>query len=207
MPDWRRRSVPWHLMRRHMIVPLTLAAALALGACSGGGSGKAVTTTPATGVQQLSSSSWEVAEPTPSTSAKMVCQKEAREEIASSLGVTETRVTTPTWDEADHLYSCTYVYPKGTITLSVKEMSNEAETTAYFDGIAQKYGTTQALIGSRPRRMDPQEQRRRGAQGLQSSPRRRPRYSRQLHSPHGTLRRRDQHRVGDHGLLVGPVIS
>ncbi|MGO9877462.1 MAG: hypothetical protein ACLPVY_27110 [Acidimicrobiia bacterium] len=134
-------------MPRRSIVPLTLAAVLALGACSGGGSGKAETTTPATGVQQLSSSRWEVAKPTPSTSAQMVCQKEAREEIASSLGVTETRVTTPTWDVADHVYSCTYVYPRGTITLSIKEMSNEAETTAYFDSIEQQYGTTQPLIG------------------------------------------------------------
>ncbi len=88
-----------------------------------------------------------MAKPTPSTSAQMVCQKEAREEIASSLGVTETRVTTPTWDVADHVYSCTYVYPRGTITLSIKEMSNEAETTAYFDSIEQQYGTTQPLIG------------------------------------------------------------
>jgi hypothetical protein len=134
-------------MRRHTIVPFALAAVVALGACSGGGGGNAATTTPTAPVQQLSSSTWEVAEPTPSTSAQMVCQKEAREEIASSLGVTETRVTTPRWDVADHLYSCTYVYPRGTITLSVKEMSNEAETTAYFDGIEQKYGTVQPLDG------------------------------------------------------------
>ncbi|MGO9875298.1 MAG: hypothetical protein ACLPVY_16010 [Acidimicrobiia bacterium] len=138
-------------MRRYTVVALALAGVLALGACSSGGSGKAATTTApatsATGVDQLSSSSWEVAKPTPSTSAQMVCQKEAREEIASSLGVTETRVTTPTWDVAEHLYSCTYVYPTGTITLSVKELSNEAETTAYFDSIEHKYGTTQPLIG------------------------------------------------------------
>ena len=45
------------------------------------------------------------------------------------------------------MYSCTYVYPKGKITLSVKELSSEDETTAYFDSIKQKYGLTQQLNG------------------------------------------------------------
>jgi len=77
----------------------------------------------------------------------MVCQRVAQNEIASSLGVTATRVTLPTWDRAQHLYSCTYVYPKGNITLSVKEMSSVSETTAYFDGIERADGKVQDLIG------------------------------------------------------------
>jgi hypothetical protein len=41
----------------------------------------------------------------------MVCEPQARNAIASSLGTKETRVTTPTW--SNHVYSCSYVYPKG----------------------------------------------------------------------------------------------
>ena len=77
----------------------------------------------------------------------MVCQKEARADIASSLGVTATRITTPTWDRGQHLYSCTYVYPNGKITLSVKEMSSATETTAYYNTIVKKYGSVEPLIG------------------------------------------------------------
>jgi hypothetical protein len=133
-------------MRKGAIVPpvLALVAALALGACGGSNHASAPGSTT---VQQLSSSSWEKAGPLPSESAKMVCQKEAQTDIAGSLTVAATRVTTPTWVEAEHLYSCTYVYPQGKVTLSVKDMSSEQETTAYFDGIEQKYGVSDQLIG------------------------------------------------------------
>lgn len=67
----------------------------------------------------------------PSTSAQMVCQTEVRKDLAESLGVTPTMVTPPTW--VDHLYSCSYVYPNGTLTLSVKELDSAKQTTEYFD--------------------------------------------------------------------------
>ena len=133
-------------MRRPIVVLLAAVAALALGACGSSGSKSAGTTT-TTPSQLLSSANWEKAKPTPSKSAQMVCQPEARAEIASSLGVKETRVTTPKWDRARHLYSCTYVYPHATLGLSVKEMSSQQETTAYVNGIKQRYGVTQQLIG------------------------------------------------------------
>jgi hypothetical protein len=136
-------------MPRRTLVALTLAASVTLSACSAGSttSNALPTTTPDTTVQQLSSSSWQKAMPSPSTSAQMVCQRVAQNEIASSLGLTATRVTHPTWDRAHHLYSCTYVYPKGNITLSVKEMSSASETTAYFDGIEHADGIVQNLSG------------------------------------------------------------
>lgn len=68
----------------------------------------------------------------------MVCEPEAESEIAASLGVKASRVTTPTW--VDHVYSCTYIYPNAKITLSVKEMSTTPETSAYFDAQGQKLG-------------------------------------------------------------------
>jgi hypothetical protein len=131
---------------RRSVVPLALAAVLALGACGSSGSSNAGPSTPETSVQQLSSPSYEKAGPTPSASAKMICQKEAQGDIASSLNVTA-HVSVPTWNESQHLYSCVYAYSDGNVVLSVKEMSNEAETTAYFNGIIKKYGTTDALIG------------------------------------------------------------
>src|SRR4029077_15774754 len=118
-----------------------LLAVLGLGAC--GGSSKAGSGT-TTSIAQLSSPSWETGKPYPSKSAKMICEKEVRTEIASALGLTETRVVA-TWSKALHLYSCTYVYPTGKIGLSVKELSNEQETTAYYDSLRQKYGTTHPI--------------------------------------------------------------
>jgi hypothetical protein len=67
----------------------------------------------------------------PSAASVMVCSDEAQEDIAAALGVKPTRVTAPTW--ADHVYSCRYEYPNGVLTLSVKELSSELETTGYFD--------------------------------------------------------------------------
>jgi hypothetical protein len=65
----------------------------------------------------------------PSTSSKMVCG-EAKADIATSLGVKPTQITTPTW--VDDVYSCSYVYPNGSFTLSVKEVNGIANAAAYF---------------------------------------------------------------------------
>ncbi len=83
--------------------------------------------------------------PNPSVSAKMVCAKEAQRELANTLGVSTAAPITPTW--VDHLYSCRYVYANGAIALSVKEVSNRAQTTAYFDMLGQQLGRTGALNG------------------------------------------------------------
>ena len=132
-------------MRSSVVVALVVAAGLTLAAC--GSSTKASSPTSTTKVDVLSSPTWEKAGPNPSLSAKMVCQKEAATDIAASVGIQQTRVTPFTWMPAMHILSCTYVYPKGKITVFVKEMSSEKETTAYFDMITKKYGTTQALQG------------------------------------------------------------
>jgi hypothetical protein len=132
-------------MRRSAIAALVLAlAAVALGACGSSAKTSAPSTT--TPAELFSSPSYEKAKPTPSVSARMVCQKEGQVEIAAALGV-KARVAAPTWNRQQHLYSCTYVYPNGKIVLSVKEMSSAAETTAYFDGITKKFGTGSQLIG------------------------------------------------------------
>ena len=81
---------------------------------------------------------------TPSPIATMVCANEARKIIASGLGVTAT-VSTPTW--VDHLYSCDYTYPTGSMTLSVKELSSYPETQAYFQTVQNGMGKTRDLPG------------------------------------------------------------
>ena len=68
----------------------------------------------------------------------MVCAAVAQASIQSGLGAQPTQVTAPTW--IDHVYSCQYVYPNGTITLSVKELDSAAQTTRYFDDLAQRLG-------------------------------------------------------------------
>lgn len=127
-------------MYRRSTVPLVLSL-LVLVACSG--SSNAGSTTNAV---KLSSPSWEKAKPYPSKSAKMLCQSEVRGEIADALRIKETRVV-PAWSVKSHLYTCTYLYARGKIVLSVKEMSSERETTAYFDALAKQYGTKESLLG------------------------------------------------------------
>jgi hypothetical protein len=74
----------------------------------------------------------------PSKSARMVCAAEAQGDLADSLGVKPTTVTPPTW--TDHVYSCTYVYPNGSFTLSVKELDSAKQTTDYFNQLRTQLG-------------------------------------------------------------------
>jgi hypothetical protein len=130
-------------MRLRVILPLTLAAVFALGACGSSGSPQGQGgTTPTTGG---SSVTYIPAGVNPSISAKMICQAEVRGELADSLGVKVTRITKPTWK--DHVYSCTYVYPKGSFVLSVKELVDEKTTTAYFNAQKQALGSKDNLFG------------------------------------------------------------
>jgi len=147
MRSRRDRWVPWLSMRSSIAVALVVAASLTLAACGSSGGKTASPTTSTTKIDVLSSPSWDKAGPYPSKSAKMVCQPEARQDIAANLGVKEKSVTPPKWVRAQHLFSCSYVYPRGKITLSVKELSNEAQTTAYFNKVKAKYGTIQELQG------------------------------------------------------------
>jgi hypothetical protein len=82
----------------------------------------------------------------PSVSAKMICSTEARTDIAASLGVTA-KVSTPTW--VNDVYSCTYTYPNGVLTLSVKELDTKAQTTQVYNAYATQLGrrTTSVAFG------------------------------------------------------------
>ena len=68
----------------------------------------------------------------------MICEKEAQEDIAATVGVNPVRVSTPTWKQ--QVYSCEYVYADGVISLSVKELPDAAATTGYFENLAKDVG-------------------------------------------------------------------
>ena len=72
----------------------------------------------------------------PSTSAKMICEEDVRGEVFGLVGIQPKMPLKSTWK--DHVYSCAYVYPGGTMTLSVKELGSKDETDAYFASLATK---------------------------------------------------------------------
>ncbi len=78
----------------------------------------------------------------PSQVSKMVCASEAPHDVGLALGEKAT-VTPPTW--VDHLYTCRYVYQGATLTMSVKELSSVAETTAYFKSLGAQLGLARSL--------------------------------------------------------------
>lgn len=67
----------------------------------------------------------------PPAAATMVCAADAQREVSLSLGQTLRQPVTPTW--ADRRYSCRYVYPVGTILLSVQQMSSKAATATHAE--------------------------------------------------------------------------
>jgi hypothetical protein len=80
----------------------------------------------------------------PSPIATMICKPKARLEIASVLGELAT-VSRPSW--VNHLYSCQYRYPSGSMVLSVKELSSWAQTKSYFQALERRMGKTQGFYG------------------------------------------------------------
>jgi len=131
-----------------LLVPISVAVVLALASCGGSSKPSSSPTTPGptTAGPTTTGHIAKVASTDPSVSAKMVCETEAQNDIyESATGVKPLSVSKPTW--TDHVYACDYVYPGGAqIRLSVKEVSSEAETTAYYDSLAEKLHKTDAQI-------------------------------------------------------------
>jgi hypothetical protein len=139
-----------------LLVPVTVSLALLLAAC-GGSSGPSASPTTSQGSSTTaapsasgSGSTVHIARPVsadPSVSAKMICETEAENDIyEQATGVKTVSISTPTW--RDHVYECVYNYPGGArMTLSVKELANVEETTAYFDSLATKLGKTKSNLG------------------------------------------------------------
>ena len=111
--------------------------ALLLAAC-GGAPGSAPT-----GGTKARSASVHVALPAgplPSKSAKDGLRSRGATRAAIVLGVKTVAPFSPTW--VRHLYSCRYVYANGVMVLSVKELSNRAQTTSYFQMLGHELGDT-----------------------------------------------------------------
>lgn len=66
----------------------------------------------------------------PSAAAQMICADETREAIKSVLTLKATPAGHTTW--TNHLYTCTYALPMGTLRLSVKESPDTATASAYY---------------------------------------------------------------------------
>ena len=118
------------VFRRPGALGATLALILGLAACGSSGGGTLLPTTTRVPLPVGA---------TPSDISKMVCSAKAQKELADSLGVTAA-VTPPTW--AADLYACTYRYPDGSFSLSIKELSSWPETYLYFDGLRRTLGET-----------------------------------------------------------------
>lgn len=82
----------------------------------------------------------------PSASALMVCGPEIAKDVATVLALPAAPATTATW--TDHLYTCTYHLPSGTLVLSVKESPDTTSATGYFSALRRQLGTATALTGA-----------------------------------------------------------
>jgi len=124
---------------------VVFACGLALAAC---GSKSSPGSSPATTPTVAGTSGGHIAIPakaTPSISAKMICENEVKNELSSLLGEQPIKPVAPTWK--DHVYSCTYKYKGGDLTLSVKELADQNATDEYFDSLATQLGKTQNING------------------------------------------------------------
>jgi hypothetical protein len=127
-------------MRLRVILPVTLAALFALSACGSSATPKGQSTTTGGGTV-----TYIPAGVNPSVSAKMVCQAEVSGDLTDTLGVKATRISKPTWK--DHLYSCTYVYPKGSFVLAVKELVDQKSTDDFYNAYKKQLGIKDELFG------------------------------------------------------------
>jgi hypothetical protein len=120
-------------------LPLIVVASVVLAACGASSTSGTATTT-----STVATVAAKPAGPFPSASAQMICSAELHKELGAVLGVQPTAVTPPTW--VDHLYSCTYEFPTGRLTLSVKELDSAAQTTSYYDQLGAQLGRRPASI-------------------------------------------------------------
>jgi hypothetical protein len=120
---------------RALVVAPLVALALLTG-CSSGSKSTSVPTTTTHIARPVSA--------TASVSAKMICEKEAVDDIYTVTGAKTVAPFKSTW--VDDVYSCDYVYPNGAVMrLAVKELTTGAETTGYYNLLATKLGKTKAL--------------------------------------------------------------
>jgi hypothetical protein len=131
-------------MRSRILLVLAVTAAVVAGC---GGSSKSGTPKSSGPTTTSGGHVAKVASANPSKSAKMICEAEARRDIAdSAIGFDVVQPLKPVWK--DHVYSCDYVYKNGAkMKLSVKELSSPEETDAYYKELEQKLGNKTPQYG------------------------------------------------------------
>jgi hypothetical protein len=77
----------------------------------------AATTTAATPTFDPSEAAAQYASNSPTSSARMVCSDEIRSQVTGALGLASPPFPKDSW--ADHVYTCTYAVPMGTLVLAV----------------------------------------------------------------------------------------
>ena len=81
----------------------------------------------------------------PSEAARMPCSAEARKDIASILGLTDTPQPEENW--APPVYTCTYALPEGSFILSVREAADAGAARKEFDGLQSSTGGAAPIEG------------------------------------------------------------
>lgn len=87
----------------------------------------------------------EVSADAPSAATKMICTAETETDIVTVLGLTATPASASSW--TDHVYTCTYSLPMGSLVLSVKQSADPAAAKAYFAELRPTLGKTDTLQG------------------------------------------------------------
>ncbi|MFC9324593.1 hypothetical protein [Kitasatospora sp. NPDC057015] len=125
------------LSRAAAVLLLSLAAAC--GAPAGPGAGPA----PTTGAAAPGTAGGVDLGPSPA--ALMVCAGSVPTQLAGAFGTETTTPPSGTW--AQHLYTCTYAYPEGTLLLTVKELADRATAGAHFEGLRGSAGPVTTVDG------------------------------------------------------------
>jgi hypothetical protein len=81
----------------------------------------------------------------PSASARMICGREIRRDVAMIMGLPSPPAAAATW--AGHLYTCVYQFRGGRIVLSVKDAPDVAAARTYFSALVRHLRSASALTG------------------------------------------------------------
>ncbi len=130
-------------------LPVSVAAVMALVATSCSGSDETddaaapitgISSTAAPGTGSAAPAATSAGPDAPSPEATMVCEAEVQQDLAAALKVQPSKPPTATW--RDHLYTCVYTYPTGTMVLSVKELADDPAAIAYYAEMKKSFTAT-----------------------------------------------------------------
>ena len=119
---------------------LVLTAGCAASRPTAGQSATATTATPTATTVDPSVAAEQYASPTPPSSATMVCSDEIRLQVQGALALDSSPAPQSSW--ADHVYTCTYAVPTGTLVLAVTVAPSDDAAGAQLDALRTQLGAT-----------------------------------------------------------------